>query len=83
MQSILRLTRLTKVSCSSRAKRAKPKIISYALGNSKEHIREAHDAGILFMQQVHTPKQARQAAELVVDDALIAQRIELDGFARM
>ena|SRR5215207_8554847 len=58
---------------------AKPKIISYALGNPGELVRRAHDAGILFLQQVHTARQAREAAELGVD-ALIAQGSEAGGF---
>lgn len=44
---------------------AKPKIISYALGNPGDLVRWAHDAGILFLQQVHTTKQAREAAEII------------------
>jgi NAD(P)H-dependent flavin oxidoreductase YrpB (nitropropane dioxygenase family) len=58
---------------------AKPKIISYALGNPGELVKRAHDAGILFLQQVHTARQAREAAELGVD-ALIAQGSEAGGF---
>jgi enoyl-[acyl-carrier protein] reductase II len=42
-------------------------------------VTQAHDAGILFIQQVHTAKQARQAADLGVD-ALIAQGSESGGF---
>jgi enoyl-[acyl-carrier protein] reductase II len=57
----------------------KPKIISCALGNPREVVRRAHDAGILFIQQVHTSKQARQAADLGAD-ALIAQGRESGGF---
>jgi NAD(P)H-dependent flavin oxidoreductase YrpB (nitropropane dioxygenase family) len=49
---------------------------------SQEHVRWAHDADILFIQQVHTAKQAHQAAELGVD-ALIAQGCESGGFAPM
>jgi enoyl-[acyl-carrier protein] reductase II len=58
---------------------AKPKIISYALGNPGGLVKRAHDAGILFIQQVHTAKQAREAAELEVD-AIIAQGTEAGGF---
>lgn len=57
----------------------RPKIISYALGNPGGLVTTAHDAGILFMQQVHTIKQARDAAELGVD-AIIAQGTEAGGF---
>jgi enoyl-[acyl-carrier protein] reductase II len=42
----------------------KPKIISYALGNPGELVRRAHDADILFLQQVHTVRQAREALDL-------------------
>jgi enoyl-[acyl-carrier protein] reductase II len=51
---------------------AKPKIISYAFGNPGALVKRAHDAGILFIQQVHTAKQAREEAELEVD-AIIAK----------
>ena len=57
----------------------KPKIISYALGNPGELVRQAHDADILFLQQVHTVRQAREALDLAVD-ALIAQGSEAGGF---
>jgi enoyl-[acyl-carrier protein] reductase II len=57
----------------------KPKIISYALGNPGELVRRAHDADILFLQQVHTVRQAREALDLGVD-ALIAQGSEAGGF---
>ncbi|HEX2170567.1 MAG TPA: nitronate monooxygenase, partial [Nitrososphaera sp.] len=58
---------------------AKPKIISYALGNPGGLVQRAHDAGILFIKQVPTAKQAREAAELEVD-AIIAQGTEAGGF---
>ena len=58
---------------------AKPKIISHALGNPGGLVRRAHDAGILFLQQVHTTKQAREATDLEVD-AVIAQGTEAGGF---
>lgn len=58
---------------------AKPKIISFALGIPGGLVKRAHDAGILFIQQVHTAKQARGAAELAVD-AIIAQGTEAGGF---
>ena len=59
--------------------RAKPKVISCALGNPKELVKKVHDAGLLFMHQVHSAKQARQAADLGVD-ILIAQGSESGGF---
>src|SRR6185503_1360513 len=59
--------------------RAKPRGISFALGDAGELVRRAHDAGILFLQQVHTVAQARRAAELGVD-AIIAQGTEAGGF---
>lgn len=58
---------------------AKPKVISCALGNPKDLVRKVHDAGLLFMHQVHTARQAREAAELGVD-ILIAQGSEAGGF---
>ncbi|AIF82615.1 2-nitropropane dioxygenase-like enzyme [Candidatus Nitrososphaera evergladensis SR1] len=58
---------------------AKPRIVSSALGNPKELVKRVHDAGLLFMHQVHTVKQARQAAELGVD-VIIAQGSEAGGF---
>ena len=51
---------------------AKPKIISYAFGNPSGLVKRAHDAAILFIQQVHVAKQAREAVELGVD-AIIAK----------
>ena len=60
----------------------KPKIISYALVNPGELVKRAHNAGIIFLQQVHTVKQAREAAELGVD-ALIAQGSEAGVIAPM
>src|SRR6185503_19395711 len=59
--------------------RAKPRGISFALGDAGELVRRAHDAGILFLQQVHTVAQARRAAELGVV-AIIAQGTEAGGF---
>lgn len=58
---------------------AKPKVISCALGTPKGIIKKVHDAGILFMHQVHTAKQAQEAAELGVD-VIIAQGSEAGGF---
>ncbi|HEY2955130.1 MAG TPA: nitronate monooxygenase [Candidatus Eisenbacteria bacterium] len=62
------------------AVRAKPRGISFALGDPGDLVRRAHDAGILFVQQVHTETQARRAAELGVD-AVIAQGAEAGGFS--
>jgi enoyl-[acyl-carrier protein] reductase II len=58
---------------------AKPKIASFALGDPGELVARAHDAGVLFMQQVHTVDQARRAAERGVD-VIIAQGSEAGGF---
>jgi enoyl-[acyl-carrier protein] reductase II len=58
---------------------AKPKVISCALGNPKELVKKVHDAGLLFMHQVHTANQAREAADLGVD-IIIAQGSEAGGF---
>ncbi len=33
---------------------ARPKVVSFALGDPGDLVERAHDAGILFMQQVHT-----------------------------
>lgn len=58
---------------------AKPKIISYVLGNPGELVKRTHDAGISFLQQVHTVRQAQEAVDLGVD-ALISQGSEAGGF---
>src|SRR5256886_2093022 len=58
---------------------AKPPIISLALGEPGDLVKRAHDVGILVIQQVHTVKQARQAAERQVD-VIIAQGSEAGGF---
>jgi nitronate monooxygenase/enoyl-[acyl-carrier protein] reductase II len=58
---------------------AKPPIISFALGDPGELVKRAHDAGALFIQQVHTVRQAYQAAERGVD-VIIAQGGEAGGF---
>ncbi len=58
---------------------ARPPIISYALGDPGELVARAHAAGILFMQQVHSVRQAVQAAERGVD-VIIAQGSEAGGF---
>lgn len=61
---------------------AKPKAISFALGNPGDHIQRAHDAGILVIQQVHTVEQAHHAAGWGVD-VIIAQGTEAGGFGGM
>ena len=58
---------------------AKPRVISLALGDPGELVKRVHDAGILFVQQVHTVRQARQVAERDVD-VIIAQGTEAGGF---
>ena len=58
---------------------ARPPIISAAQGDPGDLVERAHDAGILFIQQVHTPQQAEQAAARGVD-AIIAQGVEAGGF---
>jgi nitronate monooxygenase/enoyl-[acyl-carrier protein] reductase II len=50
-----------------------------ALGDPGDLVERAHDAGILFIQQVHTVEQARRAAEKSVD-VIIAQGSEAGGF---
>jgi len=58
---------------------AKPPIISLALGDPGDLVNRAHDAGALFVQQVHTVEQAQLAAERGVD-VVIAQGSEAGGF---
>jgi len=58
---------------------ARPKVVSLALGDPGDLVERAHDADILFMQQVHTVEQARRAAEKGVD-VIIAQGSEAGGF---
>lgn len=59
---------------------ARPRVVSCALGNPKEIVKKVHDAGLLFMHQVHTTNQARQAVDLGVD-IIIAQGSEAGGFS--
>ena len=56
-----------------------PAVVSYALGDPGELPKRAHDAGAVFVQQVHTVGQARTAADRGVD-VLIAQGSEAGGF---
>jgi enoyl-[acyl-carrier protein] reductase II len=58
---------------------ARPKLVSFALGDPGDLVERAHDAGVLFMQQVHTVAQAHRAAEKDVD-VIIAQGSEAGGF---
>lgn len=58
---------------------AKPAAISLALGDPADLVRRAHQAGVRFIQQVHTVTQARQVAERGVD-VIIAQGTEAGGF---
>jgi nitronate monooxygenase/enoyl-[acyl-carrier protein] reductase II len=59
--------------------KAKPRLISFALGNPNEYVKRVHDEGILVMHQVTTVQQAYQAAECGVD-IIIAQGSEAGGF---
>ena len=58
---------------------ARPKVVSLALGDPGDLVGRAHEAGVLFMQQVHTVRQAERAAERGVD-VIIAQGSEAGGF---
>jgi nitronate monooxygenase/enoyl-[acyl-carrier protein] reductase II len=57
---------------------ARPRIISFALGDPRNLVQRAHDAGALVMHQVHTVQQALIAAERGVD-VIIAQGSEAGG----
>ncbi len=59
---------------------ARPPVVSFAIGHPGELVEQAHEAGALFIQQVHTVAQAQQAAALDVD-VLIAQGGEAGGFS--
>ena len=56
-----------------------PAIVSFALGHRREFVDRAHEAGTLFMQQVHTVAQATEAAESGAD-VIVAQGAEAGGF---
>jgi nitronate monooxygenase/enoyl-[acyl-carrier protein] reductase II len=58
---------------------AKPRVFSFALGDPGDLVQRASDAGILFIQQVHTVEQAEQVAERGVD-VIVAQGTEAGGF---
>ncbi|HJU90416.1 MAG TPA: nitronate monooxygenase [Gemmatimonadaceae bacterium] len=57
---------------------AHPAVISLALGDPGNRVKRAHDAGARVMHQVHTVRQALEAAERGVD-AIIAQGTEAGG----
>ena len=59
--------------------RAAPPVVSFAVGFSADLIKRVHDAGSLFVQQVHSATQASEAAEAGVD-VIIAQGGEAGGF---
>jgi nitronate monooxygenase/enoyl-[acyl-carrier protein] reductase II len=56
-----------------------PRVVSFALGHRRELVEQAHAAGALFVQQVHTVDQAEQAADNGVD-VIVAQGGEAGGF---
>ena len=58
---------------------AEPAVVSLAIGEPGELPARAHDAGALFMAQVHTVEQALHAVEEGAD-VLIAQGGEAGGF---
>jgi nitronate monooxygenase/enoyl-[acyl-carrier protein] reductase II len=58
---------------------ARPAVISFALGDPGDLVRQAHDAGARVMLQVTTVAQAEQAAERGVD-VIIAQGGEAGGY---
>jgi enoyl-[acyl-carrier protein] reductase II len=58
---------------------ARPRLISFALGDPGDFAKRAHEAGSLVMHQVTTVQQARQAVERGVD-LIIAQGSEAGGF---
>ena len=58
---------------------ARPAVISFALGDPGDLVRQAHDVGSLVMLQITTVAQAIQAAERGVD-VIIAQGSEAGGY---
>jgi enoyl-[acyl-carrier protein] reductase II len=58
---------------------ARPRLISFAMGNPGDYARRAHDAGCLVMHQVTTRKQAEQAVACGAD-VIVAQGSEAGGF---
>ena len=63
----------------SKALAARPAIITFALGDPGNRVKEVHDAGIRVMLQCTTASHARQAVRLGVD-VIIAQGAEAGGF---
>jgi enoyl-[acyl-carrier protein] reductase II len=59
--------------------RERPKAVSLALGEPGDLAQRAHDAGCLFINQVHSAEQAVTAVEQGAD-AIIAQGDEAGGF---
>jgi nitronate monooxygenase/enoyl-[acyl-carrier protein] reductase II len=57
----------------------RPPVVSHALGFPGDLVRRAHEAGALFVQQVHSVEQALAAAEAGAD-AIIAQGGDAGGF---
>jgi enoyl-[acyl-carrier protein] reductase II len=57
---------------------ARPAAVSFALGDPGGLVERAHDAGAKVIHQVHTARQAREAAERGVD-VVIAQGSEAGG----
>jgi nitronate monooxygenase/enoyl-[acyl-carrier protein] reductase II len=60
--------------------RARPPVITFAHGDPGELVKEAHHAGISFIQQVNTVEQARVAVERGVD-LIIAEANEAAGLS--
>src|SRR5262245_50041700 len=58
---------------------ARPAVVSFALGDPGDLVKQAHDAGALTMLQVTTVAQAVQAAERGID-VIIAQGGESGGY---
>ena len=56
-----------------------PPVVSFALGCRADVIARAHDAGSLFVQQVHSAPQAIEAVEAGAD-VIVAQGGEAGGF---
>jgi enoyl-[acyl-carrier protein] reductase II len=57
-----------------------PAVVSVALGEPGDLVKRAHDAGALYLHQVTTVEQARQAAEAGAD-VISAQGMESGGFS--
>jgi enoyl-[acyl-carrier protein] reductase II len=58
---------------------ARPRLISFAMGDPGDYAKRAHDAGCLVMHQVTTRKQAEQAVACEAD-VIVAQGSEAGGF---